>query len=444
MSTAFRPEDTDDVLATAGLYSESVLLGADEMVAADQEASVTLVRPLVYRLNGTAEPGPVDLLLCFPFGLEELTGGRAYAQVRLSVVFDDEEARALTLQPAEGTLHEDGTRVSAFGRGDHRLRWVFDAPPSGLRPDGHWTQVLLRLPADRTAITGRIRVDVTVRRTLLGRMVGKRARTEDGVPFRVAVADAWPAVAPAPVLPYPLTAPPEGAQAHRTVQDTHDTHDTQPTTAGQWLRRLLLAVDVEHYSRRNNTQMGRIQRDLWRAVRGACTASGIDWQRCGRQASGDGYLLVLPVGLDEPGTIVRLLRGLTLTLHTANTDPARPGDIRPTRMRASLHQGPIAEGHSGFLGKAVVDLFRMLDSSPLREALRDSADADLAVAWSDALYRDLVPHAYPGLDPSRFRRVKVVIPEKEHVSEAWIELRPRPVTGPVPKNGTVGVAPNPH
>lgn len=68
MDDELRPEDFDDVLATVGLYTDSVLLGDDR--TQDREASVTFIRPLVYRLTGPTAPGaPVDLLLCFPFDL---------------------------------------------------------------------------------------------------------------------------------------------------------------------------------------------------------------------------------------------------------------------------------------------------------------------------------------------------------------------------------------
>lgn len=455
----------DDVLATAGLYAESVLLG-EEHRAEDREAAVTFVRPLAYRLTGAvAVPGSVDLVVCFPFDLVPLSGGRSYAEASLDIAFDDGEARALTLAPGPGTTYEDGTRVSALGRGGNRLRWEFDPPPRGLRPDGHWIQVLLRLPAVRTVVPGRISAEITVRRTLLGRPTGRRARTRADIPFTVAIADAWPTTGLDLGLPYALDGPaaapqPSGAPEPGTPPYGRDPAQTEARGQGPgpaderaedqrladqpWLRRLLLAVDVERYSSRHNTQMGRVQRDLWRAVRSACTVSGIEWHRCGQQASGDGYLLVLPTGIDEPGTVVKMIRGLALSLHAGNCDPARPVDVLPTRMRASLHQGLIREGHSGFLGTAVVDLFRVLDCTPLRTTLRDSESADLAVAWSDPLYRDLVPHAYPGLEPDAFRPERVEMPAKGFASDVWIQVHSRPAEARPPGDPDEENPANPH
>jgi hypothetical protein len=151
----------------------------------------------------------------------------------------------------------------------------------------------------------------------------------------------------------------------------------------------------------------------------------VDWNTCGRQASGDGYLLVLPSGLDEPGAVADLLDGLTLGLDAVNCAPDRPADLAPTRMRAALHQGLVQEGHSGFAGHSVVELCRILDADPLRSALCHSDRADLVAAFSDVLYQDLAPHAYRGLEAG-FRQVRVEQPAKDFSATAWIQSRPRP------------------
>ncbi|MFH8746842.1 hypothetical protein ACH4GK_15895 [Streptomyces rimosus] len=438
----------DDVAAAAGLYAEPSDPGTKSPEDKGPESSVRFYRPLVHRLPG--EPGttgPVDLLLCFPYDLAPLTGGRAYGDAQVGIDFGDSGAQALAVQPAPGSVQPDGTRVAVFGRGHHRLRWEFRPPSAGLRPDGHWCQVLLRLPPGRSGVYCHLSCHVVVRRTVLGRVVGSKAGTRGNFGLRVNVEDAWAARLPLPGLPYPMAAPdgpaprvrgPEGGLVEGAAGDA------------PWLRRLFFALDVERYSRRHNTHMARVQRDLWRTARAACAHASVDWHACGRQVSGDGYLLVLPTGISEPAAVAGLLQGVTLALHAVNTDPERPAGIGPTRMRAGLHQGLTCEGASGFLGTAVVELFRVLDAGPLRAALRESAHADLAVAWSDSLYRDLVPHAYPGLDERAFRQVQVDLPEKGFTAGAWIELRARPLGGerPAPA-GTEAPdagngAPNPH
>jgi hypothetical protein len=406
----------DDVLAVADVLAESIMLDPGTAVVADRESTVTFTRPLALRRAGGGQR-PVDLLLCFPFDLAPLAGDRSYTSACLDIRFDDGEARALALVPAAGTVQPDGTEASVYGLGGNRPRWVFARPGAGLRPDGHWGQVLVRLPAGSTEVTGLMDLDVTMSRTLLGRRVGRTASVRDEIGFRVAVADAWPATGPE--LPYPAGQPappgPDGDEA-----------EDERLAALPWQRRLMFAVDIERYSRRDDPQMVRVQRDLWRAVRAACAYAGLDWRECGRQYSGDGYLLVLPPGVDEPATVVRMLHGLTLALHAVNGEADRPAGAERTRMRACLHQGLIREGYSGFLGNAVVDLFRVLDSEPLREALRANKEGDLVIAWSDSLYHDLAPHMHHDGDSHPFERIHIEIPGKDFAADAWIQARQRP------------------
>ncbi|MET9293242.1 hypothetical protein [Streptomyces sp. NPDC003077] len=418
----------DDVIATAGLYSESVLLGDEPPAAANQESTVSFYQPLVYRLDGehpNAATGSAHVLVCLPYDLAPLGGARSYGELELVIDFGDSRVRALDVTPAPGGVQPDGTLVSVFGRGDHRVRWVFRPPSHGLRADGHWNQAYLRLPPGLTRIRCRVTCEVTVRRTILGRPMGTRARTAKETDFLIDIADAWRGAPPASGLPHPMTIP--GAPADRTASKEGEEEEGDEDHQAPWMRRLFLAVDVEGYSRRHNTHMARIQRDLSRAVRAACAYASVDWHRCGRQVAGDGYLIILPPGIDEPATVARMVEGLVFALHTANSDEERPVDIGATRMRASLHQGLIQVGPSGFVGQAVVALFRILDSAELRRALKSSRTADLAVAWSDALYQDIVRHAYPGLDARSFHQAHIHLPEKnDFTATVWIELRPRP------------------
>lgn len=417
----------DDVVATAGLYSASIRLGDEPSDSWQREATVTFGRPLVHRLSRVG--GSVEFLVCFPYDLTPLVGRRAYGELEMTVDFGDTRATALDMRPAPGSTQPDGTRVSAFGRGHHRVTWVFRPPPGGLRPDGHWNQVLLWLPADSTGLDCRVACRVPVHRTVLGRTLGTTARTLKDAEFRIELADAWQGAPPAAALPWPMAVPDQPAPGHRQ-DETEVGADRTP-----WERRLFLAVDVERYGRRNSVHMGWLQRDLWRAVRAACAYASVDWHACGRQASGDGYLLVLPLRICEPEVVSGLVRGLTLALDAANTDARRPADIGDTRLRASLHQGQVREGPTGYVGRAVVALFRVLDSEPLRAALGGSKDADLAVAWSDSLYGDLVHDAlHPGLDQAAFHEIRVCMPEKGFTAKAWIELRPRP--GHIPFTGS--------
>ncbi|MEU2561090.1 hypothetical protein ABZ626_17415 [Streptomyces longispororuber] len=474
------PDDVpDDVLATVDLLDVNapVPKGEAPAPAAARACGAQLAHPLLYALPakpGDTGPGGTgrrhrELLLCFPFDLEELPDGRRYREAELTVDLDD-GLRALTLYPvsvpspaapAAPPAPRDAD-VTAFGLGGSRLRWVFRTPDGdGLRPDGRWTQILVRLPPGITEVAGRIGLSAVVERPkLFGVWPRTPARLPQAVPFRLPLEEAWTTTGPLtahPALPgawalssyeprtphgvdeQPYEGDDGGAEEAHEPLRAHRPHEDRPPGGTEedlppGLRRLCLAVDIEKYSARDNADMVRLQRVLLRTLRAACARARVGWHTCGRQAQGDGYLLVMAPGVDETRVVPALLGGLADGLASANgalppraprgPAPGPDGPPRPLRMRASLHQGIVHEADSGWAGSAVVALFRVLDCGPLRQALESDASAVLAVAFSDSLYQDLVPHGYAGLSPEGFHRVDVRNPAKDFTATAWIRLGP--------------------
>ncbi|WP_327327521.1 hypothetical protein OG735_37080 [Streptomyces sp. NBC_01210] len=449
VNRAYDDQTHDDVLATTDLLAVDGVVSKGRQHVRDRIGGASLGRPLGYALPGADLQGAADggvaaaathrdILLCFPFDLEELPEGRGYQQVSLAVRLDD-GTHALTLHPAPGTTAADGTEVAAFGLGRDRLRWTFRAPgrSGALRPDGRWAQAVVRLPGTAAEVSGRLSLTtVTVQPVLGGTFLRREAETPYDTPFRLQVAEVWPAATPLAhpgALPgaWALCAYEEGASEEGASTDGEEAGpDSRELPPG--LRRLCLAVDIEKYSARDNADMVRLQRVLLRTLRSACEQAGIEWRHCGRQAQGDGYLLVLEPGIDETRVVPRLLDGLAAGLAVANapataSDRTKPGgraaDSRvpgSIRMRASLHQGIVHEADSGYAGSAVVALFRVLDSGPVRRALAETLSTHLVVAFSDALYQDLVATGYEGLSATGFRRVEIHVEAKSFTGVAWI------------------------
>lgn len=432
-----------DLLATAALeFAGMVPRGAAP------PGGVSLARPLVYALPADGGPRPRTALVTFPFDLEEPPDGWGYREVELAVTFDDEELRALDLRPAPGGDAEGDERVSVFGLGRHRLRWVFRAGPGteGLRPDGRWTQAVVQLPRGFAEVRGRVALRARLGRPSPGGGHEPVAvRTRDEVPFRLARPDTWlaaslahplayaqgqgpahtPAPAPAPV-PVPVE-PGIGALAAFREPPTPD----GGLPPGQ--HRLCYAVDIERFGARDNAAMIHAQRALMRVMRAACAHAGIDWDRCGRQAQGDGYLLVLLPDADVTRAVPRLMAGTADALAAVNAEGRHGG--MPLRMRACFHQGIVHEAESGYSGAAVIELFRLLDSGPLRARLAGERDTDLVTAFSDRLYQDLAPHGYEGLSPDGFVRTDVSVPAKAFTGVAWVRAHPRHPDGIRPRPG---------
>ncbi|MFF5125662.1 hypothetical protein ACFY41_01805 [Streptomyces syringium] len=408
----------DDLLATTDLLWSSGL----RPKGGPALGGISLGRPWAYALRGTTNGigAPADtqrtVLLCFPFDLEDLPGGCGYRQIELAVDFDDDDVHALDLHPGPGWEDAEGGRVAVFGLGRNQLRWVFRAPAAGetLRPDGRWTQAVLQLSSPFSAVSGRLTLRGKVEHPLLS---GTRAESEvhmgDEVAFHVSRADAWIGVPLARQVPQP------GAWALAGFDEP--TTPDGPLPPGR--RRLCLAVDIEKYSARHNADMIRLQRDLLRVMRAACSRAAVDWYNCGRQAQGDGYLLVLPPDTDETRVVPHLIDGLADALASVNREQHRhaPGPSSPrTRMRTALHHGIVHEADSGYAGSAVVELFRLLDSDPLRACLANDQSTDLVIAFSDRLYQDLAIHGYEGLSPAAFEQVQVKVTAKQFTGTAWI------------------------
>ncbi|QQM41517.1 hypothetical protein [Streptomyces liliifuscus] len=425
-----------DVLGTPDLLAlDGVVPKGGGQPVHDRIGGVSLGRPLAYALRNQARrPATADpdreFLVCFPFDLEELPDGRRYEQVTLTVHLAD-GMHALSLDPAPGTVAADGTEISVFGLGRQRLRWTFRAPGRGgaLRPDGRWAQAVVRMPASSADVSGRVSLSTTTVQPVLGGALRRRAaQTPYDTPFRVRAAEAWPAVTP---LMHQGAFP--GAWALATYEDRmreSDGPEPDDERLPPGLRRLCLAVDIEKYSARDNADMVRLQRVLLRTLRAACERVGVVWERCGRQAQGDGYLLVLEPDVDETRVVPGLLDGLTAGLAAANErateansvagQESSPGDLGSVRMRASLHQGIVHEADSGYAGSAVVALFRVLDSDPVRRVLAESPGTDLVAAFSDTLYQDLVDTGYEGLSAVGFEKVEIEIAAKNFTAVAWV------------------------
>ncbi|MBT2398201.1 hypothetical protein [Streptomyces sp. ISL-100] len=431
----------DDVLATIDLFARDAAVPKGGPLVRDRVAGASLGRPLGYALppvtDGVTAAGraaPRDVLLCFPFDLEELPGGRDYREATLTVVLDD-GPHAVTLYPAPGSTAADGAEVAAFGLGKDRIQWVFRAPgrSGALRPDGRWAQAVVRLPAAATGLSGRLSLSaVTVQPVLGGAFRRREAETPHETPFRLAADDLWPAAAP---LAHERAALP-GVWALATYEDADASEGGEELPPG--LRRLCLAVDIEKYSARDNTDMIRLQRILLGTLRAACARAGIIWDRCGRQAQGDGYLLVFEPGIDETRVVPDLLDGLASALAEANAAAPHPQRVR---MRACLHQGIVHEADSGYAGSSVVALFRVLDSDPVRRALADDPSTHLVAAFSDGLYQDLVSHGYSGLTATGFRRAEIHVVAKSFIGVAWIRAMPAP--SPTPPTYPVGTTSRP-
>jgi hypothetical protein len=189
--------------------------------------------------------------------------------------------------------------------------------------------------------------------------------------------------------------------------------------AGPAQVRLCLAADVEGYSRQHNPTAEATQRRLVEVLAHARGHAGLDETQVHLQPQGDEEFAILPPGIDESHVISRFVQGLTGALGEVNRDLNATARVR---LRVALHRGLMKPGASGWVGVAPVAVHRILNSGPVRAALREHTAADFVLAVPDVLFQDVLVHSYQGLPADGFRPVTITLPDHHFVEHAWLYL----------------------
>jgi hypothetical protein len=169
--------------------------------------------------------------------------------------------------------------------------------------------------------------------------------------------------------------------------------------------RLLLAVDVERYSKRNAVEQLRAQNDLRQTIEDAASRSGLDRDVWYKQVRGDGELAVLPPEVDVLTVVGTFVSHLEAALVDVNDGCAG----RPLRLRLAMHHGTLASGPFGPIGDAPIVVSRLLDAPPLRKLLAERRDGDLGLVVSDTLFKDVVSTGFCPLDPAEFEAIRITV-----------------------------------
>lgn len=203
-------------------------------------------------------------------------------------------------------------------------------------------------------------------------------------------------------------------------------------------RHLVLTVDVERYSGRDNVLQWRVQQALPRIMQRAREELGLHPDGWLVQPSGDGQLAILPQDASERTVVTRLAPTVDRLLREYNHGLAPEARIR---LRIAVHEGLVhLDGGNGFPGEAVVTACRLVDSPQLKAVLRRFPDAQVALIVSDRLYQDVVRH-YGDLRPEHFLRVTASLPEKSFDAVAWIHLPGENAAAEQPLPAATGVQP---
>lgn len=196
------------------------------------------------------------------------------------------------------------------------------------------------------------------------------------------------------------------------------------------VERFVVGIDMQRYSTRVARRQAVLQRELDRILTDAAEAAGLSRAAWDRLPAGDGEIALLPPDVDLVAVVRRFVSELDLRLADHNDDHAPETRIR---LRVAMHSGVLAPGTLGYVGPALVVLQRLLDSAPVRAALVDVPEANLAQIVSDVVHERAVVPELGGLRPRQFRRVAVDLPTKEFHQNAYLYVpgaRPQPPPAP--------------
>lgn len=182
------------------------------------------------------------------------------------------------------------------------------------------------------------------------------------------------------------------------------------------VRRLCVALDVARDTASVAPEYEDQRRHLVGLIERASAAAGLDRLL---QQQGDGLLLLLPAGVNEPRVIADLTRALRTALRRRDLPAGRGGPDR-LRVRLAFHQGITRLLETGFVGRAVTTVHRLRDSDQLRDALRANPQADLGVIISEQLFEDTAEQNPNGLPSGRSWHVRVEV--RGASVPAWIHV----------------------
>ncbi|MFI9273667.1 hypothetical protein ACIGXM_23560 [Kitasatospora sp. NPDC052896] len=188
--------------------------------------------------------------------------------------------------------------------------------------------------------------------------------------------------------------------------------------------RALLACDIAGSAGRGETRLQAIRSALRSALCASFGVADLDEQSFVRIDTGDGFHFVAPAGLPKARLLYPLLPELCARIRAHNRQ-ATP-DVH-LRVRVAVHAGEIRFDSAGtFSGSPFEALARLLDSDPLRQAVRaGTSGTPVAAVLSQHFYEETVGHGYEGLEADAFTAADVRV--KEYSAQAWLWYPGSPV-----------------
>lgn len=191
----------------------------------------------------------------------------------------------------------------------------------------------------------------------------------------------------------------------------------------------LIAVDCVQFSKHQSVYLPDLSAAIPEALQTALTRCGIPqvWEkRRFPQATGDGYIFGTKTRY-VPALIDRVVPGLQDVLYELAPGLRAKERSLDLRLRVSIHIGPIHDEGDELrdrISEPTIYACRLLDSAPLKEALRQS-QPDVTLVGSiisQRVFEDVVQAGYIQLHETEFEPVTAAIPDKGFSQSAWLYI----------------------
>lgn len=209
-----------------------------------------------------------------------------------------------------------------------------------------------------------------------------------------------------------------------------------PFAAHQYEYRAIVGVDTKSFTGNPSSRQPYLSARIPAVLEEAFDRAGLAeaWKNARfPQDTGDGHVV---------GTDPRWLPSLVSPFPDVLQEVLEKEDARlraidrnlRMRLRVSIHAGLLPDSGQGLRtdgkGKPMNDAHRLLDSTPVRDALKDS-DPDVtlvAVIISQHVFENFVQEHFSRLHPSRLKPVEARVEGKVFAEQAWLYV-PKPSTG---------------
>lgn len=179
--------------------------------------------------------------------------------------------------------------------------------------------------------------------------------------------------------------------------------------------RAILVVDIESFSGGHRSEDHRrlVRAGLREMLTATLSGIGHDYEAGYHNDTGDGVVVFLTSDVPESRLVRQLPHDLELLLREHNSLYADGAQIR---LRLALHHGQVFFDATGASAAAVIHACRLVDSHPVRDALK-RGESPLSLIVSDDFYRQVV-RGEPAAAPDSYAEVQVSAKETEAVG--WL------------------------